>query len=64
MKKTYTTPCCTVVVLGAKENLMQPSLVTEKTASRDIHLNDPYSGGGSGYARETVRSRDVWAEEW
>jgi hypothetical protein len=51
------------VVLGAKENLMQPSLVTEKTASKDIHLNDPYSGGGSGYARETVRSRDAW-EEW
>lgn len=63
MKKTYTTPCYPVVVLGAKENLMQPSLVTEKTASKDIHLNDPYSGGGSGYARETVRSRDAW-EEW
>ena len=51
------------MVLGAKENLMQPSLVTEKTASKNIHLDDPYSGGGSGYARETIRSSDAW-EEW
>ena len=62
MKKTYTKPHCTVVVLGAKENLMQPSLVTEKTASKNIHLDDPYSGGGSGYARETIRSSDAWVE--
>jgi hypothetical protein len=62
MKKTYTAPACTVVVLGAKENLMQPSLDNNRTATKEV-IDDPYSGGGSGYARETVRSRDAW-EEW
>ena len=62
MKKTYIAPCCTIVALGARENLLQPSL-TINTASKNLHLTDPYSGGGSGYARETIRSRDAW-EEW
>lgn len=63
MKKKYVMPDCVVVKLNTERSLMQTSpVLNNNTATRQI-INDAYSGGGSGYSRETISTPDAW-EEW
>ena len=61
MKKIYIKPETLVVAVNVKENLMNPSIVTEGDANTDTTL--PESNNGHGLAREVIQTQDAW-EMW